>query len=226
MDAASSALKNKDKNVTSEIVDAICSLTVRYGRRKTSMHWTWFAIPEWIRGGPDFLTLSDEALGDLQDRKTWVEWKTLRQYQLLFLASLKIMKELAYHIAMNTRIIGEAAANRGDYPTLDLCIKFFNTYLRASININDVRTVYNVLFQYRKLGEFIIIYGNEIASAEATEENELENRAIRIAKFMRYYSFACLGQKLIFLVEVISQDIRILCETAFDKNRYLLLLLF
>jgi hypothetical protein len=130
------------------------------------------------------------------------------------------MKELCYHIAMNTRILGESAANRMDYHTLDLSIKFFNTYLRASINLSDVRTVYNVLFQYRKLAEYVVIYGNEIASQESTEENELETRALRIAKFMRYYSFQCLNQKLIFLVEVISQDIRVLCETAFEENRY------
>ena len=51
---------------------------------------------------------------------------------------------------MNTRIMGETAGRRGDLNTLDLVIKFFNTYLRASINLSDVRTVYNVLFQYRR----------------------------------------------------------------------------
>jgi hypothetical protein len=66
MDAANSALRSKDKNIASEITDALCSFTVRYGRKKAHMHWTWFMIPEWLKGGPDFLTLSDEALGDLQ----------------------------------------------------------------------------------------------------------------------------------------------------------------
>jgi hypothetical protein len=37
MDAANSALKKKDKNITAEIVDALCSFTIRYGRRKNSM---------------------------------------------------------------------------------------------------------------------------------------------------------------------------------------------
>jgi hypothetical protein len=75
---------------------------------------------------------------------------------------------------------------RGDLHTVDLAIKFFNTYLRAAINISDVRTVYNVLYQYRQLGEWIITYGKEIADSKAKEENDLELRAVKIAKFMRY----------------------------------------
>jgi hypothetical protein len=63
------------------------------------------------------LTLSDEAIEDLKERKTWMEWKILRQYQMLFNESLKWLKELCYHIAMNTRIMGEAAGGRGDLPT-------------------------------------------------------------------------------------------------------------
>jgi hypothetical protein len=92
------------------------------------MNIEWYDIPLWIRQSPDFLTLSDEAIEDLRNRKTWMEWKILRQYQMLFSESLKLMKELAYHIAMNTRIIGETAGRRGDLHTLDLVIKFFNTY--------------------------------------------------------------------------------------------------
>jgi hypothetical protein len=147
-----------------------------------------------------------------------MEWKVLRQYQMIFSESLKEMKELCYQIAMNTRIIAEFATRRNDMHTLDMCIKFFNTYLRASINLSDVRTIYNVLFQYRLLGEFVISYGKEIAG-DGTDENEVEIRAIKIAKFMRYYSFACLQTKLLFLVEVIAHDIRSLCETAFHVNR-------
>lgn len=96
------------------------------------MYPYWFVIPIWIRQSPDFLTLAEEAVSSLEEKKTWMEWKILRQYQLLFSESMRLMKELCYHIAMNTRIIGEQAGKRSDYYTLDLCIKFFNTYLRAA----------------------------------------------------------------------------------------------
>src|SRR5690606_28879817 len=97
---------------TAEIVDALCSFTIHYGLPKAQMFPGWFHIPMWIRQSPDFLTLSDEAITSLEERKTWMEWKILRQYQLLFNESMKLMKELCYHIAMNTRIIGEAAGRR------------------------------------------------------------------------------------------------------------------
>ena len=61
----------------------------------------------------------------------------LRQYQGLFDQGMKQMKELAYHVCMNTRILGMAAIKRGDYAVLDLSLKFFNTYLRSAINVPD-----------------------------------------------------------------------------------------
>ena len=219
IDAANGALKKKDKNITSEIVDALCSFTMHYGTIKGLMYILWFRIPVWIRSSPDFLALSQEAIDKMKVDKTWMEWKILRQYQMLFTEALKLMKELCYHIAMNTMLIGENAARRGDLPVVDLCIKFFNTYLRGSINSVDVRTVYNVLFQYRKLAEVIILCGHEIGNTVPGEENALEQRALRIAKYMRYYSYLCLGKSLMFLVEVTAHDIRILCETAFRVKR-------
>ncbi len=145
-----------------------------YGNYKVRMNSAWFEIPAWIRQSPDFLTLSEEAIGDLRKRRTWLEWKILRQYQALFDEGIKLLKELAYrihfapnllnliNISMNTRIMGEAAARRGDLAAVDLCLKFFNTYIRSSVNVKDVRTVYNVLFQYRMLAECIcnIIFSN------------------------------------------------------------------
>eukprot|EP01116_Phalansterium_solitarium_P004031 TRINITY_DN1490_c0_g1_i2.p1 TRINITY_DN1490_c0_g1~~TRINITY_DN1490_c0_g1_i2.p1 ORF type:complete len:449 (-),score=147.86 TRINITY_DN1490_c0_g1_i2:425-1771(-) len=92
MDAAGSALERKDKNITSEIVDSLCSFAMLYGQYKDRMFPYWFDIPDWIRQSPDFLTLSDEAIDELKGNKTWVEWKVLRQYHVLFNESLKYMK--------------------------------------------------------------------------------------------------------------------------------------
>jgi hypothetical protein len=113
MDAASSALKKKDKNICADIVDALCSFAMAYGLHKGEMKAQWFQIPGWIKQSPDFLIMSDEAIDQLTSRQTWLEWKVLRQYQMLFDESIKSLKELSYHISMNTRIMGEAAARRG-----------------------------------------------------------------------------------------------------------------
>jgi hypothetical protein len=176
VDAASSALKKRDKNITADIVDALCSFAMTYGNYKDDMGEEWYMIPAWIRQSPDFLALSEDYLEDLTRRMCWLEWKILRQYQSLFDESLKQLKELAYHIAMNTRIMGEAAARRGDYHSLDLCLKFFNTYLRASINGKEVRVIYNILFQYRMMGEYLVRYGKDISEPTSITPNEVEIR--------------------------------------------------
>jgi hypothetical protein len=54
--------------------------------------------------------LSEEAVAEIVHRKTWLEWKILKQYYELFLDSLSKLKEICYHVAVNTRYIGEAAA--------------------------------------------------------------------------------------------------------------------
>lgn len=85
---------------------------IHYGNLKKNMFPYWYRVPLWVRQSPDFLTLSDPAIEDLKERKTWMEWKILRQYQMLFGESLKQMKELCYHIAMDTRIMAQCAAER------------------------------------------------------------------------------------------------------------------
>eukprot|EP01116_Phalansterium_solitarium_P022085 TRINITY_DN7166_c0_g1_i1.p1 TRINITY_DN7166_c0_g1~~TRINITY_DN7166_c0_g1_i1.p1 ORF type:complete len:722 (-),score=241.38 TRINITY_DN7166_c0_g1_i1:267-2432(-) len=226
VDAAMNALDRKDKIITAEIVDALCSFAILYGNYKHKMVPYWFVLPDWVRQSPDFLTLSDEAIETITDKKTWIEWKILRQYQLVFTESLKHMKEMCYHIAMNTRRMGDAAGKRGDLHVVDLTIKFFNTYLRAGINMPDVRCVYNVLFQYRQLAEWLIEYGWTLHAENEDEEariveNEIEQRGLAIARFLRYYSFACWTSKLNFLIEVIAQDLRMICEVAFECDSIL-----
>ena len=199
-------------------MDALCSFSLHYGQCKKSMFLHWYYIPAWIRQSSDFLTLSDEAIADLIARKTWLEWKIFRQYMMLFNESIDLLKEVCYHVAMNTRIIGEGSCHpdRGDLYSLDLSIKFFNTYIRSAITKNVVHTVYIVLFQYRKLAESLIIYGKELKRDKSKYNlgTSLEDRVLQIAKYMRYYSVEVMNRKLFFLVEVISHDIRYLCELA------------
>jgi hypothetical protein len=45
MDAANSAVKKrKEKNITAEIVDALCSFTIHYGDYKNDMFNLWFRL--------------------------------------------------------------------------------------------------------------------------------------------------------------------------------------
>ncbi len=186
---------------------------------------------------PTSCQLSTEAIGDLTGRGTWLEWKILRQYQMLYGEGLDRMKDLCYLIAINTRRLGEAAARHGDLPALDLAIKFFNTYLRATFNANDIRTCYNILHQYRQLGEYVLEHAETdpadlimdqpmsmtstmtvAAGRPAGDLSELEQRGLDIARYMRYYSGIAFGRGMVFITEVIAHDVGAMCVKAFHTQ--------
>ncbi|HEY0138861.1 MAG TPA: DUF2254 family protein [Nannocystis sp.] len=219
------ALQQKDKNIASNAIDALCNFAVLYGETKAGMLKDWHRVSQWNRQSPDFVSLSTEAILDLSERGTWLEWKILRQYQMIFGEGLTQIKDVCYLIAIDTRRLGEAAARRGDLHALDLAIKFFNTYLRATFNANDIRTAYNTLHQYRQLGEMILAEGRNISRTrpsrsereqlEARERADiLERRAVDIARYMRYYSGIAFQRGMIFIAEVIAHDIGTLCAEA------------
>ena len=99
---------------------------------------------------PDNFGLSGGILNAMRDKQTWLEWKVLRQYQILFTDALKSMPELCYVIAVNTKNMAFAAALLKDYHTLDMTIKFFNTFLRLAINSRSLRTAYGIVNQVRR----------------------------------------------------------------------------
>ncbi len=212
------ALQQKDKGIASEAVDSLCEFGIRYGETKAAMRLDWHKIPTWNRQSPDFVSLSDEAIDDLRKRGTWLEWKILRQYQMLFGEGLGQIKDTCYLIAIDTRRLGEAAARRGDMHALDLAIKFFNTYLRATLNASDIRTAYNILHQYRQLAEFVLVHSRDLSDGRNERSEQLEHRALQIARFMRYYSAVAYGRGLTFVTEVIGHDICALCELAFVRK--------
>lgn len=207
------ALQQKDKGIASGAIDSLCEFGIRYGESKAAMRKDWSEIQPWNRQSPDFVSLSDEAVSDLVRRGTWVEWKLLRQYQMLFTESLGQIKDTCYLLAIDTRRLGEAAGRRGDLWALDLAIKFFNTYLRATINAKDIRTAYNILHQYRQLAETVLA-GDPDASPEL--RRKLQHRALQVARFMRYYSSVSYSRGMPFISEVIAHDIGTLCEQALD----------
>lgn len=210
------ALQQKDKNIASTTIDALREFCVEYAEMKNGMVLDWFKIPD--RQSPDFVSLSSEAIEDLCKRRTWLEWKVLRQYQMLFTEGQSQIKDICYLIAINTRRLGEAAAHHSDLRALDLTIKFFNTYLRATINASDIRTSYNILHQYRQLGETVLEIGQDSKPTPIDKERTLADRAVEIATRMRYYSGVAFQRNMAFIAEVIAHDIGTLCEKAFELN--------
>jgi hypothetical protein len=131
--------------------------------------------------------------------------KVLRQYQTLYNEALNKMRDINYVVAISTRRIGELAIRQRNAELVELVVKFFNTFLRATINARDVRTAYNVLNQYRLFGETLLDYGDG-------------SRAVEVARYFKYYGRLSFDQKQPFVLETVAYDLCTLNEIAFDRN--------
>lgn len=200
-DIAVAAVSQQDKIISARAVDALRVLTVEYTATKAEQPAAWFEPGRRVCSNPDFLSMNPEALSDLVRDQVWLEWKVLRQYQTIYNEALSGNPDMNYLIAINSRYLGEAILAKGSTPALKLVIKFFNTYMRATLNKRQVRTAYNLMNQYRQLVEAVCVAGQDGLVVEA-------------AGYLRYYGQTAHGMDLGFVTETISYDLASLCEVA------------
>ena len=204
-DVALNAIENKDKAISMDSVNALRSLTFDYLSIKKDLPESWFDVTGPIQSNPDFVSMTPDTHVDLKARRLWLEMKILRQYQMLYGEALNRTRDINYLIAINSRLLGEKMLTEGDIEGHKLVVKFFNTYLRQTINSRDVRTAYNVLNQYRLLAENALVVGE-------TEQVE------QIAFYFKYYGQLAFGQGLPFVLETVAYDLCALNEKAYDLD--------
>lgn len=204
-DITSASISGKDKIIASGAVDALKDLTLSYLACKPAARDHWFQVHEGIRENPDFVAMDPESLSDLEQRRTWVEWKVMRQYLGIYNEALAGMRDINYLIAIDTRYIGEAAARSGDRELVALVFRYMNSYLRATLNARDVRTAYNVLNQYRLF-------------VEALLQPEWGAQALEGVRHMIYYGHVSFDMKLTFVTETVAYDVSTLCQVASERG--------
>jgi hypothetical protein len=204
-DITSNSISGKDKIIASRAVDALKDFAIEYLEPKKDARPGWFRIQGTIAENPDFVAMDPESLADLEQRRTWIEWKVLRQYMGIYNEALVPMRDITYLIAIDTRYIGEAAGEVKDEELVTLVFRFMNSYMRAALNARDVRTAYNVLNQYRLLVEAMLRQKNGAAALEAV-------------KYMNYYASVSFDAKLTFVTETIAYDVSALCAYAHEMK--------
>jgi len=205
-DITSNSISGKDKIIASRAVDALKDFAVTYITDiKDEASEAWFGLGSSIRENPDFVAMEAESRHDLEERRTWVEWKVMRQYLGIYNEALSTMPDINYLIAIDTRYIGEAAAKVGDDQLMVLVLRYMNSYLRATLNAKSVRTAYNVLNQYRQLVEAMMKHGQGDHAAAAVEH-------------MKYYGHVSYDMKLSFVTETVAYDIGTICEVAHELS--------
>lgn len=202
-DIAINSISQKDKIIATACVDALRDLTLSYLDKKPRLDDAWFRLGPLIRGNPDFASMAEDSVADIESERSWFEFKQLRQYQAIYTEALGAMRGINYVIAINTRLMAERALEVNDRHALELTVKFFNTYLRATLNQNDVRTAYTILNQYRILVESVLRSGDGPT-------------ALRIAGHIKYYGHLSYHKRLAFVTETVAYDLGNLCEVAHD----------
>lgn len=202
---AASSMQQRENQILLEALDSLKKAALFYGTYKRQQINDWFLLTSAIRRDPDFVSLEDVTLKEIEAQKLWLEVKIFRQYQSIFTDSLNQVREACYMIAINTREIAEQALQQQDWAIAHLAIKFFNTYLRAVITTPDVRTGYTVIKEYRLLAETALQYRQETI-------------VLDIAHYFRYYSLLAYQEELVFLPETFAFDLGVLAQKCCEQN--------
>jgi hypothetical protein len=190
------SLDRADRGVAREGVWALKVFLDRYGQGKAKMPEAWFPVDR-----ADFVGLSSEALDMLSEDRTWVEMKCLQQMALAYQQSLAKASDLVSSISDATRVIATRAAARNDDPTLELCVRFFNNYLREGIKTRNVHAVYDVYHQYRLLAR-------DVLDRPALVE--------RIGRHFLYYAELARTYGLLFAPQLVVFDLAFVVRRAYE----------
>jgi hypothetical protein len=198
-DIAMTAVNLSDSSVARHSIWVLYLATARYVEHKAGLGPEWFAVrDEWSEECDDLL------VREIEETRTWLEWRMLDEVEQVFYATLNRKHEVSNLIARVARLLGEKAVECDDAGLLRTITKFFNTFLRQAINAGDVRTGYNVLYQYRRLAD---------AALERYPELALE-----IADRLSYYGAAATGGPLLWMSAAAAHDLRILAENSHRRG--------
>jgi hypothetical protein len=205
-DIALNSILQRDRALAMDAVDAARGVVFDYFEQKSKMPPAWFKIlPEERTGNPDYVTLSDEGLEDIETERVWVEHKVMKQLHLVFVQALNNLRDLNNLIAMFLKDVALEALKRDDRAAHRLALKFFNTSLRSAFAAKDVRTAYNILHQYRQLAERLV------------REKRLFLIELTFGYF-KYYGLLFDGGNMGFILETVAYDMYRLLRLALDEG--------
>ena len=117
-----------------------------YLRVKTAFGPDWFEV-----GHPELPGASDQILTEVVRAQSWVEYTVLSSFVDLVGLTPTHRKEAVYAVSLATRDIGLAAIAAGDPEIAELCVRFFNTYLRSALNRMAPTFASSTMNEYRRL---------------------------------------------------------------------------
>ncbi|HEY2597783.1 MAG TPA: DUF2254 family protein [Candidatus Dormibacteraeota bacterium] len=108
--------------------------------------------PDWFRvGHAELPGASDQILAEVNRAGTWFTYTIMSSFVDMIGLTPVHRKEAVHAIAVATRNVGLAAIEVGDKEVAELCVRFFNTYLRAAINQSAPTFASAIMNEYRRL---------------------------------------------------------------------------
>ena len=132
----------------------VCVLTIEvlgqfvardYVPAKKKMALEWFKV-----GHPELPGASDQIITEVNRARTWFEYTVMSSFVDMVGLTPVHRKETVHAIAVATRNVGLAAIEVGDPEVAELCLRFFNTYLRSAINRSAPTFASGIMNEYRR----------------------------------------------------------------------------
>ena len=198
-DNCMAAVTQSDRNLALHSVRSLETVVTGYLAVKPRLPAEWAHVDRVVFG-----TLAQEFVDEIVAHGTWLEAKTLMEYERVSRRALAEMSEVVSQLASSTRQIGLAAVAHGDEQVVDLTVRFFNTYIRHGLNARNVRAVYNILYEYRRLAVEVYRW-----NAEAGR---------RVVEHLVYYGRTANDLGMPFVTVTCAHDVRVICQEIYGDH--------
>jgi Predicted membrane protein (DUF2254) len=120
--------------------------------------------PEWFQvGHAELPGASDQIVAEVNRAQTWFGYTVMSSFVDMVGLTPVHRKEAVHAIAVATREIGIAAIQKGDSEVAELCVRFFNTYLRAAINRSAPTFASGIMNEYRRFAIGALEWRSDLA---------------------------------------------------------------
>lgn len=133
-----------------------------YAPLKSKMPQQWMEVDYFT-----FIGMSTIGVEVVNQKHIWLELYILKSMLKVFTVSLQRLPDLASAVSELVYQIGMKFMNTNDHEVMDLCMRFFNTFLSEAIEERDITSIHSVLYQYRLFAEMTLSVGSETICAAA-----------------------------------------------------------
>jgi hypothetical protein len=193
------AVDRADRDVALEAIRSLEHVLFTYASIKPRLRPEWFTV-----GGDILIGFSRDAIEFVNKDRTWVEHRCMTQLALAYNASLAKMPDAVSAISVVASDIALHAEQSGDGPELQLCIRFFNTFIREAVKKRDVHAIYDIFSHYKSLIRALMSAHPELL--------------VDGARYFRYYADFARNTGMPFIYELASYELGEVLEGAYDRG--------